>query len=105
MTRPAPAAAEASSGQVDDLALLPRFDEQSVLALLQQRYHSNRIYTNVNTMLLALNPYTEVGLYTPSTMRLYGGAAALESPPPPPHVFALAAAAYRGLLELSLIHI
>ena len=49
---------------LDDLALLPSFDEATVLKLLTARYAANCIYTRVNAMLLAGNPYCELGLYS-----------------------------------------
>ena len=118
-----------------DLArLIGRFDEQTVLSLLQTRYDANQIYTNVNQvccarllhhtrshdvcghqrrityhphvcwapafcvpqMMLAINPYTELGLYAPAVRRMYGGYG--ETSDPPPHVFGVAAGAFKGLL-------
>ncbi|KAL1519148.1 hypothetical protein AB1Y20_003408 [Prymnesium parvum] len=80
----------------DDLALLQRFDEPSVLALIKQRYTNFEIYTWVNAMLLAINPYCDLGLYTPEAMLRHTGYAAEERAPP--HAFGVAASAFKGLL-------
>eukprot|EP00327_Prymnesium_parvum_P016822 CAMPEP_0113231864 /NCGR_PEP_ID=MMETSP0008_2-20120614/1648_1 /TAXON_ID=97485 /ORGANISM="Prymnesium parvum" /LENGTH=819 /DNA_ID=CAMNT_0000078549 /DNA_START=128 /DNA_END=2583 /DNA_ORIENTATION=+ /assembly_acc=CAM_ASM_000153 len=80
-----------------DLArLIGRFDEQTVLSLLQTRFDANQIYTNVNQMMLAINPYTDLGLYAPAVRRLYGGYG--ETTDPPPHVFGVASGAFKGLI-------
>ena len=80
----------------DDLALLQRFDEPNVLALVKQRYEHFDIYTWVNSMLLAINPYCDLGLYTPAVMKKYGSYGEKERPPP--HAFGVAASAFKGLL-------
>ena len=81
-----------------DLARIGHFDEQTVLSLLQTRYDANEIYTNVNQMMLAFNPYVELGLYAPAVRRLYGGYGG-GSAEPPPHVFGVAAEAFKGMLD------
>ena len=81
-----------------DLARIGRFNEETVLSLLETRYDANQIYTNVNQMMLAFNPYTELGLYAPAVRRMYGGYGE-QSMEPPPHVFGVAAGAFKGLLE------
>ena len=46
-----------------DLArALDKFDESSVVALIRKRYDANSIYTNINAMMLAVNPYKDLGL-------------------------------------------
>ena len=87
--------AEEASATTHDLALLPTFTEDAVLSNLEQRYGANQIYTSVNAMLIAINPYADLGLYAPSVLRQYGR---LGAPKPAPHAFAVAADAYAGLL-------
>ena len=81
----------------DDLALLPNLEDTSVVELLDERYRSKQIYTRVNQMLLSINPFAELGLYTPEVLERYSRVGT-GGPPPPPHVFAIAAEAFHGLL-------
>ena len=80
-----------------DLAQLSSYDEGTIVALLQTRYERSDIYTYANAMLIAVNPFAELGLYANAVRRQYsaiGGATE-----PPPHVFAVAARAFRGMLS------
>ena len=63
---------------------------------LLQRYESNQIYTSINAMMLAINPYADLGLYAPSVVARYGQFG--DGPPPPPHIFGVAAEAFKGML-------
>ena len=47
-------------------------------------------------MMLAINPYAELGLYAPSVVARYGQFG--DGPPPPPHIFGVAAEAFKGML-------
>ena len=62
-----------------------------------QRYDSNQIYTSINAMMLAINPYADLGLYAPSVVARYGQFGG-PGPPPPPHIFGVAAEAFKGML-------
>ena len=99
-TDPATAAKDAaSSGEVhapDDLASLPELNDDAVLTGVRLRFANNKIYTCINNLLIAMNPYQLLPIYDVETMRRYKGAA--ESLPP--HVFGVAAASYRGLMGL-----
>jgi len=84
--------------ETDDLATLNSLDDAAVASILEDRYSRRRIYTRVNSMLISINPYEELGLYSTAVLDEYcrvgnGG------PPPPPHAFAVAAEAFSGLLS------
>ena len=85
------------SAGTDDLARLTAFDDASIVSLIETRFAANQIYTYADTMLLAVNPYADFGLYAPAVRRQYGLIGGAE---PPPHVFAVAARACRGTLSL-----
>jgi len=81
----------------DDLARgVAHLDDQTILQTLHDRYYARLIYSSVNRMLIAINPYEELGLYTAEKLEEYsrlGGDSA-----PPPHAYAVAATAFKGLL-------
>ena len=90
-------AASRSTADTNDLArAISHFDEPAVLALVKQRYEANQIYTSINAMMLAINPYADLGLYAAPVVALYGQFG--DGPPPPPHVFGVAADAFKGML-------
>jgi myosin heavy subunit len=81
----------------DDLTKLANLDPAGIEAALKARYEQDKIYTNINTLLVALNPYKQIkGIYSEATLKSYMQYAAL---PPQPHVYSIAADTYRGLLE------
>lgn len=79
----------------DDLANLPQLNDEAVLEGIKQRFHGKQIYTRINSLLIAMNPYQQLPIYSTEMMAQHKGApiGALA-----PHVFSVAAAAYYGLL-------
>lgn len=80
----------------DDLAALNAFTEESIVDQLLRRYEDGQIYTYIGDILVAVNPFTNLGLYTGSEQRRYRGQARSDNPP---HIFAVADAAYQALLH------
>ena len=60
------------------------------------RFASKRIYTHVNNLLVAVNPYEELPLYGIDVLHSY---TQYGEKSPAPHVFGVGAATYRGLLD------
>lgn len=48
----------------DDLATLEVLTEEAIVEQLQKRYTQNHIYTYIGDILVAVNPFTDVGIYT-----------------------------------------
>ena len=90
-------AAGEDANALDDLAGLPELNDESVLNGVKVRYHANKIYTQVSSLLIAMNPYQQLPIYTTDMMAEYKSATVGTLPP---HVFGIAAAAYSGLLGL-----
>ncbi len=44
-----------------DLAMLAQLSEEAIVKELETRYRRNIIYTNVGDILIAVNPYKELG--------------------------------------------
>lgn len=48
----------------DDLASLEVLTEDAIVEQLQKRYAENQIYTYIGDILVAVNPFTDIGIYT-----------------------------------------
>ncbi|XP_007953189.1 unconventional myosin-Ih [Orycteropus afer afer] len=78
---------------VQDFVLLDAYTSESAFVdNLRKRFSKNLIYTYIGTLLVSVNPYQELGIYTMSQMELYQGVNFFERPP---HVYAIADNAYR----------
>ncbi|XP_066603378.1 myosin-IIIb-like isoform X2 [Prorops nasuta] len=84
---------------MDDLAALDLLSEEAIVDQLQNRYEQAQIYTYIGDILVAVNPFTNLGLYTGIEQRRYKGQARSDNPP---HIFAVADAAYQALLHQRL---
>ncbi|KAG8905822.1 hypothetical protein FRB99_008187 [Tulasnella sp. 403] len=82
--------------RVDDIADLTFLNEASVVHNLRLRYGSGAIYTYSGLFLVAINPYTNLPLYTDSVVIQYRGKRKDENPP---HIFAIAERAWVNMGE------
>ncbi|CAH6788532.1 Myo3b [Phodopus roborovskii] len=81
-----------------DLVNLEVLDEDTVIYWLQKRYADALIYTYVGDILIALNPFQTLSIYSPQFSRLYHG---VKRDSNPPHIFASADNAYQCLVTSS----
>lgn len=81
---------------MDDLASLEILTEDAIGEQLMKRYESNQIYTYIGDILVAVNPFTDLGLYTSQHQVRYAGKSRSENPP---HIFAVADAAHQALVH------
>ena len=79
-----------------DLCQLPDLTEDTLLGNLRARFASGHIYTYVNSILIALNPFKFYPIYNPKYVKLYQSRRLDELPP---HIFAIADAAYQKMLR------
>ncbi|XP_044265761.1 myosin-I heavy chain [Tribolium madens] len=79
---------------VPDMTRLTILDEEVINKNLKVRYEKDRIYTYTGSILVAVNPYKDIDIYSQQYVSKYQGKklGAHE-----PHVFALAEAAYASL--------
>ncbi|KAG8145971.1 hypothetical protein E2320_012406 [Naja naja] len=78
---------------VQDFVLLDSHTSESAfLDNLRKRYRENLIYTYIGTLLVSVNPYKELDIYTMKQMEQYKGVNFFELPP---HIYATADNAYR----------
>ncbi|XP_028826695.1 LOW QUALITY PROTEIN: myosin-IIIa [Denticeps clupeoides] len=82
--------------EVEDLATLEVLDENTVTEQLQKRYAKEHIYTYVGDILIAVNPFHHMDLYTPEDTKMYIGAKRTANPP---HIFGVADIAYQSMVS------
>jgi hypothetical protein len=85
---------EALDSKIDDLINISDLNEMSILHNLRIRYKEDRIYTSVSSILISVNPFKLLPLYTPEILDLYRTG----SRDKPPHVFGVAYNAYASML-------
>uniref|UniRef100_A0A336MBZ1 CSON013421 protein n=1 Tax=Culicoides sonorensis TaxID=179676 RepID=A0A336MBZ1_CULSO len=62
---------QSSLNTVDDMITLGDLDDFSILRNLHLRYQMKKIYTYTSSMLIAINPYEALPIYTPQFIRHY----------------------------------
>lgn len=88
---------------VEDLTSLTYLHEPTILYSLSQRYQSDLIYTGVGPILLAVNPFKRVDLYSDQILAAYRKDGERRHYDPDydetlaPHVYAIADKAYRNM--------
>ena len=92
------------SERVDNLINLPHLHEPALLHCLEQRYSEGDIYTYTGPILIAVNPFKRLSIYGTDELSNYYNSGLLKSQgiesaaALPPHVFAIADAAYHGMV-------
>uniref|UniRef100_A0A1A8LUB3 Unconventional myosin-Ib n=1 Tax=Nothobranchius pienaari TaxID=704102 RepID=A0A1A8LUB3_9TELE len=81
---------------VGDMVLLEPLAEDSFLENLKNRFDHNEIYTYIGSVVISLNPYRSLPIYTPEKVEEYRNRNFYELSP---HIFALADEAYRSLRD------
>eukprot|EP00298_Acanthocystis_sp_HF-20_P012732 c20027_g2_i2.p1 GENE.c20027_g2_i2~~c20027_g2_i2.p1 ORF type:complete len:1422 (+),score=671.93 c20027_g2_i2:33-4298(+) len=81
---------------VDDLTMVSKLTEAEVISQIQKRYQHEFIYTYIGPVLIAVNPFKALPIYTDKFIETYCGKYPYELPP---HVYALAEDAYRSMLS------
>eukprot|EP01039_Chlorochromonas_danica_P007189 gene7189-7956_t len=85
---------EAMDSSIQDLVNISDLNEMSILHNLRIRFKEDRIYTNISSILISVNPFKLLPLYTPEILEMYRTG----SRGKPPHVFAIAVNAYNNML-------
>ncbi|KAI3367589.1 hypothetical protein L3Q82_026435 [Scortum barcoo] len=84
---------QSSIDGVEDMSALAELHEAAIMHNLYQRYQKDNIYTNIGSILAAVNPYKQIpGMYDPERVDLYSKHQLGELPP---HIFAVANECYR----------
>ncbi|KAM4699021.1 unconventional myosin-XVI [Discoglossus pictus] len=83
----------------DDLATLNELTDSSLLYEIQKRFSSNQIYTYIGNILLLVNPYKELPIYSALVTQLYRSISGRLCSSLPPHIFACSERAYHMLFQ------
>ncbi|XP_039611264.1 unconventional myosin-Ib isoform X9 [Polypterus senegalus] len=81
---------------VGDMVLLEPLAEESFLENLKKRFDHNEIYTYIGSVVISMNPYRSLPIYSPEKVEEYRNRNFYELSP---HIFALADEAYRSLRD------
>ncbi|CAI4895931.1 BPG_G0042160.mRNA.1.CDS.1 [Saccharomyces cerevisiae] len=79
---------------VSDLTLLSKISDEAINENLKKRFLNATIYTYIGHVLISVNPFRDLGIYTDAVMNKYKGKNRLEVPP---HVFAIAESMYYNM--------
>ncbi|XP_062453531.1 unconventional myosin-Ia isoform X2 [Rhea pennata] len=79
-----------------DLVLLDPLSEESLLCALQQRFQRGDIYTYIGNVVISVNPYCSLPIYTPEKVQEYHSCNFFAVKP---HIYAIADDAYRSLRD------
>ncbi|KAI5965555.1 MYO1 [Candida pseudojiufengensis] len=79
---------------VSDLTLLSKITDDAINENLYKRFMNDTIYTYIGHVLISVNPFKDLGIYTMENLNKYKGRNRLEVPP---HVFAIAESMYYHL--------
>ncbi|KAJ1978049.1 class II myosin [Dimargaris xerosporica] len=80
---------------VSDMTLLSKITNEAISENLKKRFQNADIYTYIGHVLISVNPFRDVGIYTDQVLQSYKGKNRLELPP---HVYAIAEAGYRNMI-------
>ncbi|XP_076756790.1 unconventional myosin-XVIIIa isoform X1 [Xylocopa sonorina] len=87
--------------KAEELSQLRFLNESSVLHTLRQRYASNLIHTYAGDSMIIINPVAPLAIYSEKVAHMFRGC---KSEDMPPHIYAMAQAAYRGMLATRRDH-
>ncbi|KAI5799041.1 myosin I MyoA [Geopyxis carbonaria] len=79
---------------VSDLTLISKISNEAINDNLKKRFENREIYTYIGHVLISVNPFRDLGIYTEEVLASYRGKNRLEMPP---HVFAVAESSYYNM--------
>ena len=79
---------------VHDAVLLHDVSEAEFIKNLKVRYDDDSIYTFIGSVVVSMNPYKQLPIYTKQLIELYRGRYIYELPP---HIYSVASAAHRDM--------
>ncbi|KAK4550199.1 hypothetical protein LTR36_003166 [Oleoguttula mirabilis] len=79
---------------VSDLTLISKISNEAINDNLKKRFENAEIYTYIGHVLVSVNPFRDLGIYTDQVLDSYRGKNRLEVPP---HVFAIGESTYYNM--------
>nr|WEL12768.1 myosin class I D [Halisarca dujardinii] len=79
-----------------DMVLLDPITMDTVVKNLKQRYLAKEFYTYIGKVVVSVNPYQRLGIYSPEYIETYRSRTMFELPP---HIYAIADDAYRSMRD------
>uniref|UniRef100_A0A2K5DUK4 Myosin XVI n=1 Tax=Aotus nancymaae TaxID=37293 RepID=A0A2K5DUK4_AOTNA len=83
----------------DDLATLSELNDGSLLYEIQKRFGNNQIYTFIGDILLLVNPYKDLPIYSSMVSQMYFSASGKLCSWLPPHLFSCVERAFHQLFQ------
>ncbi|ODQ44208.1 hypothetical protein PICMEDRAFT_18465 [Pichia membranifaciens NRRL Y-2026] len=83
---------------VSDLTLLSTITDEAINDNLKKRFENGIIYTYIGHVLISVNPFRDLGIYTLDVLMSYKNKNRLEVPP---HVYAIAENMYHNMIAYS----
>ncbi|KAJ1826951.1 class II myosin, partial [Coemansia sp. RSA 2599] len=81
---------------VSDMTLLSKITNEAINENLKMRFENADIYTYIGNVLISVNPFKDLGIYTMPILQSYQNKNRMELPP---HVYAIAEGAYRNMIS------
>lgn len=76
------------------MTLISKISNEAINDNLKKRFENGEIYTYIGHVLVSVNPFRDLGIYTDQVLQSYQGKNRLEVPP---HVFAIAESTYYNM--------
>ncbi|KAJ2762342.1 class II myosin, partial [Coemansia nantahalensis] len=80
------------------MTMLSKITNDAINSNLKQRFHNGDIYTYISNVLISVNPFKDLGIYTAQVLKSYENKNRMELAP---HVYAVAEGAFRNMIAYS----
>ncbi|KAJ1672098.1 class II myosin, partial [Coemansia sp. RSA 25] len=80
---------------VSDMTMLSKITNEAINENLKARFENADIYTYIGNVLISVNPFKDLGIYTPQILKSYENKNRMELAP---HVYAIAEGAFRNMI-------
>ena len=85
--------------EIGDIIVLPVLHEDIIVSVLYERYQKHAIYTNTDCVLLAINPFRPISLYSESILKIYNTTDLKFLKSSPPHPWKTAAVCFANMMN------